>query len=364
MSSLDEARAKIESIDKQMADLFVERMNCANVIAEYKREHGMPVLDKNREKLLIEKNIGYIKDLKYEPYYKEFFGSILKVSKKYQQKLMTSVKVSYSGIEGSFASIMASRIFPAAQKIPCKSFSAAYEEVVKGECDFAVLPIENSYAGEVGQVMDLMYSGDLYINGVYELGVSQCLLGVEGSSIESIASVISHPQALEQCNEYIYDHNYKTVAAENTAVAAKEISDLNDISLGAIASAETAELYNLKILAHDINKSNQNATRFAVFSRTRDDIRMDDSSSTSIVLFTVGNEAGTLAKAVSIIGDYGYNMRVIKSRPVKVENWKYYFYTEIDGNIMSEAGSRMIEELSKECETIKVIGSFKPNTRI
>lgn len=364
MSSLDEARKEIESIDRQMAGLFEKRMSCANEIAQYKKNHGMPVLDKERERLLIEKNVGYLEDLKFEPYYREFFNGMLKVSKKYQRKLMSSVKVAYSGIEGSFASITVSRIFPAAQRISCKSFEKAYETVVAGECDYAVLPIENSYAGEVGQVTDLMYNGDLYINGVYELGVSQCLLGVEGSSIDSITTVISHPQALEQCNEFIFDHNYKSVSAENTAVAAKEISDRNDITVAAIASADTAELYGLKILDHDINKSVNNTTRFAVFSRVKDEIRMNDESSSYVLLFTVKNEAGTLARAISIVGAYGFNMKVIRSRPVKTQNWKYYFYTEVEGPITSDRGEQMLNDLSKECELLKVVGAFKAGTRI
>jgi len=360
---MDEARKEIESIDKEMAALFEKRMKCSNSIARYKIEHGLPVVDKERERLLIDKNVGYIEDNSLEPYYREFFNFMLKVSKNYQQTFMRSVKVAYSGIEGSFASIMASNIFPAARRIACKSFANAYETVEKGECDFVVLPIENSYAGEVGQVTDIMFNGSLYVNGVYELGVNQCLLGVEGSSISSIRTVVSHPQALEQCNEYIYDHEFRIKEAENTAVAARDIADRNDITVGAIASAQTAELYNLKVLDHNINKSQQNTTRFAVMSRTREDFKTKDNSVCSILMFTVKNEAGTLAKAVSIIGEYGFNMNVLRSRPIKVVNWKYYFYAELEGDITSEIGTQMIEKLAGECEVIKVIGAYKPGGR-
>lgn len=363
MSALDEARKEIELIDKEMAALFEKRMKSANTIAKYKIEHGLPVVDKERERVLIDKNVGYIQDAALEPYYREFFNKILKVSKNYQQTFMRSVKVAYSGIEGSFASIMAANVFPAARRIPCKNFAAAYEAVESGECDFAVLPIENSYAGEVGQVSDLMYNGGLYVNGVYELGVCQCLVGVQGSSIDSIRTVVSHPQALEQCNEYIYNHEYRTKEADNTAVAARDIADRNDITVGAIASAETAELYNLKILERDINKSNQNTTRFAVMSRSKEEFEQKDDSVCSILMFTVKDEAGTLAKAVSIIGEYGFNMKVLRSRPIKVVNWKYYFYAELEGDLNSEVGAKMMERLAEDCEVIKAVGSYRPGKR-
>jgi len=364
MKGIDEARKDIEIIDAQMAELFERRMKCAKCIAEYKMEKGLPVLDKSREKNLIERNVAFLKNPETERYYREFLDGVLTVSKRYQHKLMTSLKVAYSGIEGSFASISVSRIFPDAERVPYKNFSQCYEAVVKGECDFAVMPIENSYAGEVGQVSDLMFNGDLFINGVYELGVSQCLVGVKGSSVDSITTVISHPQALTQCNDYIYDHHFQSISADNTARAAKEVADRNDKSIAAIASAETAELYDLTVLEHGINKSSQNTTRFAVFSKSKDLNRDNEEYSNSIVMFTVKDEAGTLARAISIIGAYGYNMTVLRSRPLGDKNWQYYFYIEMEGRLSTENGEKMLGELSKNCEILKVIGSFKPNCHI
>lgn len=363
MNNLEEARSEIERIDKEMAALFEKRMECSKNVAEYKKINGLPVLDKSREKALIEKNSGYINNPDVESYYREFFNGLLSVSKKYQHKIISGVKVAYSGIEGSFAAISAGKILPDAERVPFKNFRDAYMSVVDGECDLCVLPIENSYAGEVGQVNDLMVTGDLYINGVYELSVSQCLLAVKGSSLDQITTVISHPQALEQCNEYIYDHGFNTMQADNTARAAKSVADNKDIHVAAIASKETAELYNLQILDHDINKSDQNTTRFAVFSKSKNLVKSADSS-TFILMFTVKNEAGTLAKAVSTIGAFGYSMRVIRSRPMKDRNWQYYFYTEIDGKINSENGKAMLKALNSVCENVKVIGTYKPGIKI
>jgi len=271
--------------------------------------------------------------------------------------------ISYSGIEGSFAGIAAEEIFPDAKKVPCHSFREAYEKVGSGECDACVLPIENSYAGEVGQVSDLMFAGALKISGVYELRISQCLLGIKGSTASSIRKVISHPQALEQCGDYIARSGYETVPYDNTARAAKEVALRGDPALGAIGSARTAELYGLEILEKEINESAQNVTRFAVFTRPGTGGPMQPAGNT-VLIFTIRDYAGALARAVTIIGKHNYNMRVLRSRPVKDVNWQYYFYTEIEGQLDTEEGWRMLEQLKAACEVIKVIGTYAPGVRI
>ena len=283
-----------------------------------------------------------------------------------EQKL----KIAYSGIEGSFAAMAVGGIFPDAEKISCRTFREAYDKVASGLSDAAVLPIENSYAGEVGQVSDLMFHGALEVTGVFELSISQCLLGVEGSSVESVKTVISHPQALEQCGEYIAHHGFETIPYENTARAAKEVSDRGDVTVGAIASSETAKLYGLSILQYDINESSQNVTRFAVFARKDGSSvsegvqKVRQTPKNTIMIFTIRDFAGALARAISIIGKHNYNMRVIRSRPVKDVNWQYYFYTEIEGVLDSEEGWRMLEQLKTACEKIKVIGTYTPDERI
>lgn len=272
--------------------------------------------------------------------------------------------VAYSGIEGSYASIAVRELFPDAVRVSCRNFAQAYKSVEDGACKMAVLPIENSYAGEVGQVMDLMFEGTLSVNGVFELHVSHCLVGRKGSKIEDIRKVISHPQALEQCDEYIYEHGFETIQAENTARAAKLVAESKDPALAAIASSETAELYGLDILERDIHQSAKNATRFAVFSKTREALDHPEKFQTFLLMFTVKHEAGTLAKAISVLGKYGYSMRVIRSRPLKDENWQYYFYTEVDGDISSLTGMEMLVELGQQCQTVKVIGAYTPGSRI
>ena len=360
-NKLEEARKIINEVDAKMAELFVKRMRAAEMVYDHKKEYGLPILDQNRENLVIEKNSALIEDDVLKGYYIDYLKNLMSISRAYQYRMQNGLKVAYSGVEGAFAHIAAGRIFPESSRISCRDFKAAYHAVVNGECDVAVLPIENSYAGEVGQTIDLIFSGGLYINGIYELEIHQNLLGVEGATVEDIKKVTSHPQALSQCHDYIKQRGFDAEEASNTAVAAKRVADLKDKSLGAIASVETAEIYGLKVIEPNINKSGENTTRFAVLSKVQADAQ---SLPNSVLMFTVKHEAGSLANAISIIGKHGYNMTALRSRPLKKHSWQYYFYVEIDGNVNTENGKKMMDDLKKVCDQLKVAGNFAPRMEI
>ena len=360
-NKLDDARKIINEVDAQMAELFVRRMRAAEMVFDYKKEFGLPILDQKREEAVIERNAALIEDEVLRGYYIDYLKNVMSVSRAYQYRMQGGLKVAYSGVEGAFAHIAAGRIFPGSSRVSCRNFKAAYDSVVSGECDVAVLPIENSYAGDVGQTIDLIYSGSLFINGIYELDIHQNLLGVPDATVEDIKKVTSHPQALAQCHEYIERNRLETAEASNTAVAAKKVADANDKTLGAIASLETADLYGLKVLDTNINNSEDNSTRFAVLSKVQ---AATPAFSSSVLMFTVKNEAGALAGAISIIGKYGYNMTALHSRPLKQFSWQYYFYVEIDGSINTDNGAAMISELNTVCNWLKVTGTFAPHTEI
>ncbi len=360
-NKLDEARKIINDIDSTMAELFVKRMRAAEMLYEYKKEFGLPILDKKREDAVIEKNSAMIEDETIKGYYIDYIKNLMSISKAYQYRMQSGLKVAYSGVEGAFAHIAAGRIFPESNRVSYRDFKSAYDSVVSGESDAAVLPIENSYAGEVGQTIDLIFSGGLFINGIYELEIRQNLLGLSDATVEDIKKVTSHSQALSQCHDYIAFRGFETEDANNTAVAAKAVADRKDKFLGAIASVETAELYGLKVLEANINKSGENTTRFAVLSKVKAN---SCSLSNSVLMFTVKNEAGSLAEAISIIGKYGYNMTALRSRPLKKHSWQYYFYIEIDGTCETEKGKKMIEDLNKVCDKLKIAGTFASHVEI
>ena len=360
-SKLDEARKIINEVDAQMAELFVKRMQAAELVYEHKKEFGLPILDEKREAAVIEKNSALIGDDVLKGYYIDYLKHMMSVSRAYQYRMQNGLNVAYSGVEGAFAHIAAGRIFPESNTVSCRDFKAAYDCVISGECDVAVLPIENSYAGEVGQTIDLIFSGPLFINGIYELEIHQNLLGLPEASLDDIRKVTSHPQALSQCHDYIERLGFDTEAASNTAIAARTVKEAKDKSLAAIASAETAAIYGLKVLDANINKSGENTTRFAVLSKVQ---ASSPELSNSVLMFTVKNEAGSLANAISVIGKYGYNMTALRSRPLKKHSWQYYFYVEIDGRVDTENGAKMMEELSGMCDKLKIAGTYAPHTEI
>jgi prephenate dehydratase len=193
---------------------------------------------------------------------------------------------------------------------------------------------------------------------VYDLFIAQHLMACPGTQKGNIKRVISHPQALSQCADYLRDHGMEANPYENTALAAKYVMEAADPALAAIASEETAKLYGLEILEKNINQKNMNSTRFAVLSRAvgRDG---NEKGHHSLLLFTVSNEAGSLAEAVSIIGRHGFNMRCLRSRPMKELAWQYYFYVETEGNLTSPRGEAMLAEMRHCCDKLKVLGTYR-----
>lgn len=362
MTDLEKARLLINEADREMARLFEQRMDAVRMVADYKKEHGVPVDDFGREDQIIKKNTALIQNEDYRSYYVSFLRSTIDLSKNMQHRLLDGMRVAYSGVEGAFANIVAERIFPDATAVPCADFAAAYKAVEDGHCDCALLPIENSFNGDVGKVMDLSFFGSLYVTGLYEAEIVQNLLAVKGTTMDEVKTVISHPQALGQCAAYIERHGFETVEAVNTAVAAKQVAEMGRHDIAAIGSAEAAEKFGLKKLEGHINESSQNTTRFAVFSRAQ---RVPSSHDNHfIMLFTVNNTAGSLGRAVSVIGEHGFNLRALKSRPTKELIWDYYFYAEGEGDLSGAEGKAMLRDLKECCSHVKVLGTFEKEMRV
>lgn len=358
MSKLNEARLHINEIDRQVADLFCERLEAAAQIAEYKKEHGMQIFDPEREAEVIRRGSERIEDELKRSYYVSFLQDTMKTSRAFQERLMQGMKVAYSGTEGAFAHIAATRLFPSARLLGYPSFEAAYRAVEEGACDAAVLPMENSYNGEVGDVTDLLFSGSLYVNTVTDLEITQDLLGVKGATLSDVREVVSHPQALGQCAQFIHENGLFEKQYANTALAAKYVAERGDIHTAAIASAEAAAVFGLDVLARGINASRINTTRFAVLSRAAHRHAANEDGVCSILLFSVRNEAGALARAIEIIGRHGFNMRALRSRPMKTLLWQYYFYVEAEGNLFTGEGEQLLSELSSCCDKLKAVGTY------
>lgn len=360
-NALVAARAEINEVDREIARLFEKRMSAARCVAEYKKEHGLQIFDKSREEQLIERNAAYIKNDDIREYYVSFLKATMDISKEYQRRLIDGMRVAFSGVKGAFAHIAAKRIFPEGECIAYNDFKSAYTAVEKGECDCAVLPLENSFEGDVAQVMDLSYFGSLHINGVFDLAVEQHLFGTQNATVDSVKTVISHPQALGQCADYIETSGFKTKECVNTAVAAKEVAENGDECVGVICSLDAGERFGLKLLDRKINSDSSNTTRFAVFSRTPFE---SGESVGFIMMFTVKDEAGSLTKALSVFGDEGYNLKALKSRPSKEVIWNYYFLLEAEGDLSEEKQKAITEKLRGVCTNVKLLGKFGKEVRL
>lgn len=355
MNSLEKARETINRVDSEMAALFTERMRAAELVAAYKKEHGLPITDAEREAAVIRNGAQQVEDPILREYYVRFIQETMALSRAYQSRLLEGMRVAYSGTEGAFAHIATGKLFPSAEKIGFPDFESAYRAVENGECDAAVLPVENSTNGEVGQVMDLMFSGGLFVNRMLDLPVTQDLLVKPGTAVEEIRTVISHPQALGQCAARIREMGWRTEEYPNTALAAKFVASTNDRTVAAIASAEAAEQFGLAVLERNLNASRSNTTRFAVFTRAEN---TQTPGTCSALMFTVRNEAGALARAIDVIGHYGFNMRTLRSRPMKELLWQYYFYVEAEGDLHSPDGQNMLRALAVFCDKLKPVGCY------
>lgn len=358
MSKLDDARSKINAIDNEMAHLFEKRMHAAAVVAAYKEAHGLPILDNAREAQVISRNASLIEDEAVREHYITFLKNTIAVSRAYQEQLLFGMRVAYSGVEGAFAHIAARRIYPAGKTVAYKGFAEAYRAVEQGECHCAVLPIENSSAGEVGQVVDLLFNGSLHVSGVYDLAVRHQLMALPGANAANIRRVYSHPQALEQCAPHLRRHGFETVSCINTAMAAKQVAESGDLTVAAIASDETAELYGLQVLQRNINESANNTTRFAVVVRSESRPE-EERDMRTMLFFSVSHQAGSLAGAIGIIAKHGFNMVSLRSRAQKDLLWQYYMAVELEGNAYSSAGQAMMAELAECCDKLKIVGVFQ-----
>lgn len=353
MNDLEKAREIIDDIDSKLTELFEKRLDTVMQVAEYKRKNNMDVFDSSREKNVLDKNIAKLKNQNYATYYESFMLNMFEISKTYQKKILNTITVAFQGTTGSFSDIASCKLYPLANKKACSTFEEVFEAVENNLADFGVIPFENSFTGEVGDVIDLLFKHNLYFNTVYELKVNQNLLGIKGAKIEDIKDVYSHPQAIFQSNVFLKNRNFVIHEFLNTALAAEYIKKENDITKASIASLEVAKLNDLEVLAKDINTSNSNTTRFIVLSK-----KLIKAGNRFSIFFTLSNKVGALANIINIISANNFNMAKIQSRSIKDIPWEYYFHIEIEGDITTEKAEKMLSELKENTSEFKILGCY------
>lgn len=358
MNKLEEARITINTVDQEMATLFEKRMQAVEDVVCYKMAHELPVLDAQREQDVILRNMAYIEQDKYREYYKQFIKDVMQISKNYQNTILHQDHVAYAGTLGAFSHIAAMKVFPNAHHNHYPNFDEVVEAVENGDAGFGVLPFENSYTGEVGEIMDMLLDHQIYIDQMYDLKISQNLLGIKGAKLADITSIYSKDQAISQSRKFLQGRSVEAIPYPNTALAAKYVAECNDPTKAAIASKETADIYGLDILASDINTSSENTTRFIAVSNT-----LKEHGSHVAILFTLPHEAGALVKVMSLISEKGLNMESIHSRSLKDKPFAYYFYVEIVENIKHERVQELLAGMQTICESVRIVGSFTKESR-
>lgn len=356
MNKLEEARKTINRVDEEMAKLFEERMQAVERVVAYKMENNMPVFDAQREKDLIAKNVSYIQEEKYKEFYLEQFAKMLEVSKNYQKQIINKDVIGYGGTKGAFSHIASMNLFPNYKYQAFTTFDEVVKAVENGEVEYGVIPFENSFTGEVGETSDLLRDHQVYIRDMYDLKINQNLLGVKGAKLSDVKQVYSHPQGLSQCTLFLKGRGIEKIAYPNTALAAQYVASTQDKSKAAIASIETAKIFDLEVMEENINNTSDNTTRFIVIHK-----ELKEEGNRFQMLFTVKNETGMLANAMNCIADYGFNMKSIKSRAIPNQPFSYYFHVEIEGSLHDAKAKEMLEALDKHCTDIKILGGYFRN---
>ncbi len=376
MLDLGEIRENIDNIDKQLVQLFEERMRLTGQVAEFKLQTGKKVLDEERERQKIEAINKLVTKKENEHPIDDLFSHIMANSRKWQYMLLEkngqslrepfeivdkintdNIKVVYQGVPGAYAyAAMIDYFGEDIDNFNVSTWKDAMEAVKEGKADYAVLPIENSTTGSITAVYDLLQEYNNYIVAEVYVKVEHVLMGLVGTDLSKVTTVYSHAQGLTQCESFLESHkDWQQISQPNTAVAAKKIFEDKDNSHVAIASKEAAKLYGLEILKTDIADEANNTTRFVIVSKTRTFIK--DAKKTSIV-FECVNEPGSLYNLLSHIIYNGLNMTKIESRPIEGRQWEFRFFVDIEGNINDQVVMNALRGIEEESKSIRLLGNY------
>lgn len=266
-----------------------------------------------------------------------------------------NVKIAYQGIKGANSHEAAMTMFPNSELRDYPLFSDVFEAVESGECSFGILPVENSTAGSVSAVYDLILRYRFYIVGALDLPIDHCLAGLKQSELEDIEKVISHPQALSQCEGYISKHGFQTFSWSNTAVAARDTAKEKRINLAAICSSKAAEEYGLKILDNHLQDNKYNSTRFIVISKK---LYIENNANKVSLCFCLPHETGSLYDMLGKFSSLGLNLTKIESRPIPGKSFEYLFYLDFSGSVKSDGVTELICSLSEEMPEFSFLGNY------
>ncbi len=372
---LSELREQIDVIDAQIVALYEQRMDVCRQVAEYKINTGKKVFDRQRESEKLAKVAALTHNEFNSQGVKELFEQIMSMSRKLQYQLLTEkgsqgklpfigvdeldtkkARVVFQGAEGAYSQAAMMRYFgDQVDSFHVETFRDAMGAIEEGSADFAVLPIENSTAGIVNEIYDLLQEYENYIVGEQIIPIEHCLLGVPGAALEDIRTVYSHPQSLMQSSKYLEKYDWQQISMQNNAFAAKKVSDEQDKTQAAIAGEHAAQVYGLHVLQRKVNHSGTNSTRFIIVTNQK--IFRKDAKKVSIC-FEIPHESGSLYHMLSHFIYNHLNMTKIESRPVEDRTWEYRFFIDFEGNLADSAVKNALRGLRDEARNMKILGNY------
>lgn len=372
---LAQLREQIDEIDAGIVELYEKRMEVCKNVAEYKISTGKKVFDSAREQEKLEKVKAMVKDDFNRHGVEELFEQLMSMSRKMQYRLLAQngsmgrlpfiavdeldtgkARVVFQGSEGSYSQEAMKKFFGGnVNSFHVQTFRDAMSAIEEGSADFAVLPIENSTAGIVSEIYDLLVEFENYIVGEQIIEIRHCLLALPDAEKEDIRTVYSHPQSLMQCARYLQGYDWQQISMKNNAFAAGKVARDMDKTQAAIAGEHAAEAYGLKVLERDINQSDTNSTRFIVVSNQK--VFKKDAGKISIC-FEVPHRSGSLYHMLSHFIYNNLNMCKIESRPIEDRNWEYRFFIDFEGNLADEAVKNALRGLRDETRNMKILGNY------
>ena len=374
---LNDYRRQIDEIDTQLLSLFAQRMEVAAGIAAYKKEHGLPVLDSSRERQKLLDIAAKSPDAVKE-YAVSLYSLLFELSRGYQNRVLgvssdlteqiaqaiestpklfpESAAVACQGVEGAYSQLACDRLFRLPNVFYFSSFDAVFSAIEKGLCQYGVIPLENSTAGSVNAVYDLMMRHHFHIVRSMRLKVDHNLLASPGAQLSGIREIFSHPQAIAQCAAFLQSlSGVKVTPCENTAAAAQRVAQSGRMDAAALSSRSCAELYGLTCLAASVQDQGNNFTRFICISRELEIYPGADRTSLMVVL---PHRPGSLYKVLSRFYALGINLNKLESRPMPERSFEFMFYFDLDTPVYSPQFQQLMGELPGLCEEFSYLGSY------
>jgi len=374
---LTEIRQEIDGIDRELVRLFCARMNLSAQVADYKKANNLPIFVPARERAILQR-VAELAGPDMENYTRVLYSMLFELSRSYQSKRNGELSPLYQaisqaiehtpklfpqnpivacqGVEGAYSQIACEKIFKSPLIMYFKSFDAVFNAIEQGMCQYGILPIENSTAGSVTKVYDLMIRHNFYIVRTFRLKIDHNLLANPGAALSDIKTIYSHEQAINQCGDFLRSlTGVHIVPVENTALASEMVAKSGSREVAALSSRSCAELYGLQCLAASVQDRGNNRTRFICISKHLEIYPGADKTS---IMMVTPHKPGALYKVLARLYTLGINVTKLESRPSPDREFEFMFYFDLETSIYSEEYVQLMCELDELCEEFKYLGSY------